>query len=50
MANMNVSKGLLPLVTVLSQSSQGRYTKVGTIKSTEVKYPHCNNADYGWVT
>ena len=31
------------LVTVLSQSSQGRYTKVGTIKSREVQYPHCNN-------
>ena len=42
---MNVSKGLLSilmLVTVLSQSSQGRYTKVGTIKSREVN-PHCNN-------
>ena len=41
-----MSKGLLSilmLVTVLSQSSQGRYTKVGTIKSREVRYPHCNH-------
>ena len=41
-----MAKGLLSilmLVTVLSQSSQGRYTKVGTIKSREVQYPHCNN-------
>ena len=43
---MNKSKGLLSilmLVTVLSQSSKGRYTKVGTIKLREVRYPHCNN-------
>ena len=43
---MNTSKGLLSilmLVTVLSQSRQGRYTKVGTIKLREVRYPHCNN-------
>ena len=41
--NMNTSKGLLSiliLVTVLSQSSHGRYTKVST---REVGYPHCNN-------
>ena len=43
---MNMSKGLLSilmLVTVLSQSSQGRYSKFSTIKSREVRYPHCNN-------